>query len=168
MRSRSQLATAYAPHQPFTFEGGEGACITVPVGSNREASLKEVTRRTISEQIQEYCEAWAERARIGTGLQHQVRMEQTVDRRIISGGVVHVRFGDLIFHDAGGSRLRSFSTRLRVPTLRPISQRRFPSEHPNRNSNGLAPPVRMARRIAPTTGSSLTWSWRIGPARSKL
>jgi hypothetical protein len=96
-RSRSQLAGAYAPHHPFTFEGGEGACITIPWGNNRDASLKEITKRTIADQIQEYCEAWALRARQGNGLRHRVALEQVVDRSIISSDAVVVRYGDLVF-----------------------------------------------------------------------
>ena len=97
VRSRSQLASAYAPHHPFTFEGGEGACITVPSGNNRDAALKDITKRTIHEQIQEFCETWAARARQGNGLRHQVDLEQVVDQSIISGDSVRVRYGDLVF-----------------------------------------------------------------------
>lgn len=97
IRSRSQLASAYAPHHPFTFEGGEGACITIPWGANRDAALKDITKRTIADQIQEYCEAWALRARQGNGLRHEVALEQAVDRSIISGDAVTVRYGDLVF-----------------------------------------------------------------------
>jgi hypothetical protein len=96
-RSRSQLAGAYAPHHPFTFEGGEGACLTIPADGNPEAALKEITRRTIAEQIQEYCEAWAARATQPFGLRHPVALEQAVDRSVISGDAVRVRYGDLVF-----------------------------------------------------------------------
>jgi hypothetical protein len=97
VRSRSQLGSAYAPHHPFTFEGGEGACMTVPWSGNRDAALKEITKRTIAEQIQEYCEAWAARATQGTGLRHPVDLTQAVDQSMISGGAVRVRYGDLVF-----------------------------------------------------------------------
>jgi hypothetical protein len=43
VRSRSQLGGPYAPHHPFTFEGGEGACITTPWSGNRDAALKAIT-----------------------------------------------------------------------------------------------------------------------------
>lgn len=97
VRSRSQLGSAYAPHHPFTFEGGEGACITVPWSNNRDAALKDITKRTIAEQIQEFCEAWAARAIAGNGLRHPVDLQQAVDQSIISGGAVRVRYGDLAF-----------------------------------------------------------------------
>lgn len=62
-RSRSQLATAYAPHSLFMFEGGLGACMALPDNGNRKADeLSQTTERLIGEQIQEYFGAWAERA----------------------------------------------------------------------------------------------------------
>lgn len=97
-RSRSQLATAYSPHQPFTFEGGEGACIALPWAGNPEAPISDVTKRTIADQIQEYFEAWASQARRGQDLKHEVPLELTVDRVAISGDAVLVRIGDLAFH----------------------------------------------------------------------
>jgi hypothetical protein len=97
VRSRSQLASAYAPHHPFTFEGGEGACITVPSPGNRDAALRDITRRTIADQIQEYCEAWARRGLAANGLRHTVALEQTIDRSAMSGDAVHVRYGNLVF-----------------------------------------------------------------------
>jgi hypothetical protein len=66
-RSRGQLATAYAPHSLFTFEGGSGACMALPSSGNRSADdvLRSVTQKMIGEQIQEYFEAWASRASRG-------------------------------------------------------------------------------------------------------
>lgn len=61
-RSRGQLATAYAPHSLFTFEGGSGACMALSASGNRTADLSTLTKRIIGEQIQEYFEAWATRA----------------------------------------------------------------------------------------------------------
>ena len=98
-RSRGQLATAYAPHSLFTFEGGSGACFALPSPGNRTPGdeLRPNTQRMISEQIQEYFEAWATRARRGTNLRHAVPLNLAVDGRVISDDAVRVRFGDLAF-----------------------------------------------------------------------
>ena len=52
-RSRGQLATSYAPHSLFTFEGGSGACMALSASGNRNAELRPITQRMIGEQIQE-------------------------------------------------------------------------------------------------------------------
>lgn len=95
-RSRSQIATAYAPHSLFTFEGGRGACMALPA-SNRLIELPHVTERTIGDQVQEYFTAWAERAQRGNNLSHPVPPELAVDRRVLSDGVVRVRTGEFAF-----------------------------------------------------------------------
>lgn len=97
-RSRGQLATAYAPHSLFTFEGGSGACIAVPMSGNRVADLREITQRMIGEQIQEYFEAWAARAMRGQNLRHPVPPALAVDNRALSDQAVRIRVGDLAFH----------------------------------------------------------------------
>jgi hypothetical protein len=96
-RSRGQLATAYAPHSLFTFEGGAGACMALPASGNRPADLHDVTRHMIGEQIQEYFDAWAARATRGQNLGHPVDPVLAVDRRVLVDGVVRVRLGDLVF-----------------------------------------------------------------------
>lgn len=96
-RSRSQIATAYAPHSLFTFEGGRGACMALPSSSNRTIELPHVTVRTIGEQVQEYFAAWAERAQRGNNLPHPVPPELAVDRRVLVDGAVRVRTGEFTF-----------------------------------------------------------------------
>jgi hypothetical protein len=95
-RSRSQLASSYAPHCLFTFEGGMGACMAIST-SNREADLRQITQRLIGEQIQEYFEAWAARATRGQNLRHPVPLDLAVDGRAVSEQNVAVRLGDLSF-----------------------------------------------------------------------
>ena len=95
-RSRGQIATAYAPHSLFTFEGGAGACMAISA-ANRSADLSNVTARLVGEQIQEYFEAWADRAGRGANLAHAVPPALTVDSRVLSEGVVRVRVGELAF-----------------------------------------------------------------------
>ncbi|CAN5311334.1 hypothetical protein BH10PSE1_BH10PSE1_24350 [soil metagenome] len=96
-RSRSQLATAYAPHSLFTFEGGSGGCMALPLSGNPAAELRPITQRLISEQIQEYFEAWALRAMRGQNLRHPVPAALAVDGRVLSEDAVRVRLGDLAF-----------------------------------------------------------------------
>ncbi|CAK10255.1 MULTISPECIES: hypothetical protein [Rhizobium] len=96
-RSRGQLATAYAPHSLFTFEGGSGACMALSASGNRTADLSTLTKRIIGEQIQEYFEAWATRAGRGLNLRHPVPLALAVDGRVLSDDVVRVRVGDLAF-----------------------------------------------------------------------
>ncbi|ABD07236.1 hypothetical protein RPB_2531 [Rhodopseudomonas palustris HaA2] len=98
-RSRSQLATAYAPHSLFTFEGGSGACMALPSPGNRAAGdeLSPNTQKMISEQIQEYFEAWALRAARGIGLRHPVPLNLAVDGRVVSDERVRVRSGEFAF-----------------------------------------------------------------------
>ena len=95
-RSRTQLATSYAPHCLFTFEGGVGGCMAISSG-NREAQLRQITQRLISEQIQEYFEAWADRATRGQNLRHPVPLSLAVDARVVSEAAVAVRLGNLTF-----------------------------------------------------------------------
>ncbi len=98
-RSRGQLATAYAPHSLFTFEGGSGACFALPSPGNRTTGddLRPNTQRMIAEQIQEYFDAWALRATRGTNLKHAVPLNLAVDGRVISDDSVRVRLGELAF-----------------------------------------------------------------------
>ena len=97
LRSRGQLATSYAPHSLFTFEGGSGACMALSASGNRNAELRPITQRMISEQIQEYFEAWADRAMRAQNLRHPVPPSLAVDNRVLSDQAVRVRLGDLVF-----------------------------------------------------------------------
>ena len=98
-RSRTQLASSYAPNSLFTFEGGAGACMAMSFSGNRPADdeLRTVTRRLIGEQIQEYFEAWATRATRGNGLLHEVPNSLAVDNRVLRDNAVNVPLGDLAF-----------------------------------------------------------------------
>jgi hypothetical protein len=98
-RSRGQLATSYAPHSLFTFEGGAGACMALPSPDNGSADhvLHLVTRNMIGEQIEEYFEAWAVRASRGVNLTHPVDLTLAVDGKAVVNGAVRVRRGELAF-----------------------------------------------------------------------
>jgi len=61
-RSQPQLATAYAPGAIFTWEGGKGACLSVPIdGSAIDFSTRQTRRDQIIDTLQEFCENWLAR-----------------------------------------------------------------------------------------------------------
>lgn len=61
-RSQPQLATAYAPGAMFTWEGGKGACIAVPVeGSAIDFGNRQTRRDQIVEGLEEFCQNWLAR-----------------------------------------------------------------------------------------------------------
>ena len=61
-RSQPQLATAYAPGAMFTWEGGKGACIAVPVdGPAIDFSARPTRRDQIIESMEEFCKNWLAR-----------------------------------------------------------------------------------------------------------
>src|SRR3954454_25239516 len=58
-RSQPQLATAYAPGAIFTWEGGKGACLSVPIdGAAIDFSARQTPRDQIIESLQELCQNW--------------------------------------------------------------------------------------------------------------
>ena len=61
-RSQPQLATAYAPGAIFTWEGGKGACLSVPIdGAAIDFSARQTRRDQIIESLQEFCQNWLAR-----------------------------------------------------------------------------------------------------------
>ncbi len=61
-RSQSQLATSYAPGAMFTWEGGKGACMSVPVeGPTIDFSARPTRREQIMETLREFCVSWLSR-----------------------------------------------------------------------------------------------------------
>lgn len=59
-RSRTQLATSYAPGVLLTWEGGKGICRSVPM--RRPVMLEPTTQRQIFDGIREFAENWQTRA----------------------------------------------------------------------------------------------------------
>jgi len=104
-RSRTQLATAYAPGSLFTFEGGQGACMSVST-RNEPAPIKPSTELQIYEQIKEYVESWAVRARNpgnspGSGpLKHETPLDLCVDQSLLNGNEIEVSVDKFAFMDA--------------------------------------------------------------------
>ncbi|MCK8787230.1 hypothetical protein M0638_22920 [Roseomonas sp. NAR14] len=101
-RSRGQLATVYAPGALFTWEGGIGACMSVPL-RNDPADIDGITQQRIYEQIAEFIMSWRQRATAAENLNHEVRIEQTVDRRVISNG--ELRLGQDSFSFVKATRM---------------------------------------------------------------
>lgn len=61
-RSQPQLATSYAPGAMFTWEGGKGACMAVPVdGAEIDFSAMPTRRDQIIENLEEACQSWLAR-----------------------------------------------------------------------------------------------------------
>ncbi|WP_340645411.1 hypothetical protein [Phenylobacterium sp.] len=58
-RSRTQLATSYAPGVLFTWEGGKGICRSVPV--DRELKVDSTTRALIFDSMREFISNWRTR-----------------------------------------------------------------------------------------------------------
>lgn len=63
-RSRGQLGSAYAPGALFTFEGGLGACVSVPDLSATvdDAPIGPETKAQILLRLQEVWQSWFNRA----------------------------------------------------------------------------------------------------------
>lgn len=60
-RSRTQIATSYAPGSLFTYEGGLGCCISVPISTPFKPSSPAVPKQ-LFEHLEEFVESWYERA----------------------------------------------------------------------------------------------------------
>lgn len=61
-RSQPQLATSYAPGAMFTWEGGKGACLAVPVDAAEiDFNARPTRRDQIIENLEEACQSWLAR-----------------------------------------------------------------------------------------------------------
>lgn len=89
-RSRGQLGSAYAPGAFFTFEGGLGACISLPDFSATvdDAPIQAVTKAQILLRLQEVWQSWFTRAyAIGT-VDRQIDPRQCLDEALLKGAAV--------------------------------------------------------------------------------
>lgn len=89
-RSRGQLGSAYAPGAFFTFEGGLGACISLPDFSATvdDAPIHEVTKAQIILRLQEAWQSWFTRSyAVGTG-SRQIDPRQCLDEALLRGDTV--------------------------------------------------------------------------------
>lgn len=60
-RSRTQIATSYAPGALFTYEGGLGCCVSVAISTPYTASSPAVQKQ-LFEHLHEFVESWFDRA----------------------------------------------------------------------------------------------------------
>ncbi|WP_241014732.1 hypothetical protein [Burkholderia sp. Ac-20379] len=90
VRSRGQLGSAYAPGAFFTFEGGLGACISVPDLSATvdDAPIQPATKAQIVLRLQEIWQSWFARAyAVGTD-ERQIDPRQCLDEPLLRGSSV--------------------------------------------------------------------------------
>lgn len=76
-RSRTQIATSYAPGALFTYEGGLGCCVSVPLSAPYTPSSPAVQKQ-LFEHLGEFVESWFERA-MRCRTEPEVLPEQCVD-----------------------------------------------------------------------------------------
>jgi hypothetical protein len=76
-RSRTQIATSYAPGALFTYEGGLGCCVSVPISTPYTPSSPAVQKQ-LFEHLHEFVESWFERA-MHCRAQPEVLPEQCLD-----------------------------------------------------------------------------------------
>jgi hypothetical protein len=84
-RSRNQLAAAYAPGAFFTFEGGLGACISIPDQSSSidEAQITEATREQIMLRLREAWQSWFSRAFALNTADRTIEARQCIDETLL-------------------------------------------------------------------------------------
>lgn len=87
-RSRGQLASSYAPGSIFTFEGGLGACVAVPLedANAREVQLPAEARRQLFERLQEIWQSWYNRAQEAGDEKHPPLPRQCIDKALLPEG----------------------------------------------------------------------------------
>ena len=76
-RSRTQIATSYAPGALFTYEGGMGCCVAIPKNTPYETSKPDVQRQ-LFELLGEFVQNWHDRA-MGCRTAPQVLPQQCLD-----------------------------------------------------------------------------------------
>jgi hypothetical protein len=90
-RSRGQLASAYAPGALFTFEGGLGACLSIPDQQERQApaNISPETALQIHLRVREVWQNWFSRAMRGGNDKHSAMPEQCLDIALLRDGGFH-------------------------------------------------------------------------------
>ncbi|KES22991.1 hypothetical protein [Pseudomonas sp. AAC] len=89
-RSRGQLGSAYAPGAFFTFEGGLGACISIPDLSATvdDAPIQPATKSQIILRLQEIWQSWFARS-FGVGdSTRKIDPHQCLDESLLKGAAV--------------------------------------------------------------------------------
>lgn len=78
-RSQNQIATTYAPDKHFTFEGGVGACRSVPI-ARPDTSITRAEKNQIHEGVLEFIQNWLRRATVR--LDPPVQNRQALDDQV--------------------------------------------------------------------------------------
>lgn len=96
LRSRSQLSSAYAPGAFFTFEGGLGACITIPdlFATIDDAPIGPETKAQVLLRLQEVWQSWFDRAYSVGAPERQIDPRQCIDEALLTGATVTPLGGD--------------------------------------------------------------------------
>ena len=81
-RSRTQIATAYAPGALFTYEGGLGCCVSVALSAPVTPSSPAVQKQ-LFEHLAEYVESWFQRA-TNCRTEPSVLPEQCIDSAFLN------------------------------------------------------------------------------------
>ena len=89
-RSRGQLSAAYAPGAFFTFEGGLGACISLPDLSATvdDAPIKPATKSQIILRLQEIWQTWFARSYELNVAGREIDPRQCLDEALLKGNTV--------------------------------------------------------------------------------
>ena len=95
-RSRGQLGAAYAPGAFFTFEGGLGACISIPdlSADSDDAGISSETKSQIVLRLQEIWQSWFARAFATGGGDREIDPRQCIDEALLRGSAVSPLGGD--------------------------------------------------------------------------
>lgn len=98
LRSKNQLATAYAPGAFFTFEGGLGSCISVPDNSSQvdEANLTPATKEQILLRLHEVWQSWFERSMATGNDARPTDPRQCLEEALIANGRVAPLSGERV------------------------------------------------------------------------
>lgn len=80
-RSRTQIATSYAPGALFTYEGGLGCCVSVAISTPAKPSSPAVEKQ-VFEHLAEFVESWFQRAG-SCRIQPEILPEQCLDRAFL-------------------------------------------------------------------------------------
>jgi hypothetical protein len=90
VRSRGQLSTAYAPGAFFTFEGGLGACISIPdlSATGDDSPVGSETKAQIILRMHEVWQSWFLRAYSVNAPGHEIDPQQCLDEALLRGEAV--------------------------------------------------------------------------------
>src|SRR6516162_4259067 len=86
-RSRTQLSTAYAPGSFFTFEGGLGACYSIPDQAEipDKADISQETKEQIALRLREVWQSWLDRAMTAGTPKYLAKPLQCLDAKLLRG-----------------------------------------------------------------------------------